>query len=101
MNHTYISGVSTLKLDVEKCTGCERCVEVCPHGVFEIHDHRAQIVALDSCMECGACKQNCAFGALFVKNGVGCAVAMINGLMTRGDPDQGTCDFDGSSGSCC
>jgi len=67
MKHLYISGVSTLKLTAEKCTGCGRCVDVCPHGVFDIHDHRAQIIALDSCMECGACSQNCSFGALSVK----------------------------------
>lgn len=101
MNHAYLNGVSTLALSVEKCTGCGRCAEVCPHGVFEIRDRRARIVALDNCMECGACAQNCSFGALSVKSGVGCAVAMINGLMTKGDPDQGTCDCDGDSGSCC
>jgi NAD-dependent dihydropyrimidine dehydrogenase PreA subunit len=104
MKHLYLSGVSTLKLAAEKCTGCGRCVEVCPHGVFEIHNHRAQIIALDNCMECGACAQNCAFGALSVKNGVGCAAAMINGIMTKGDPDLGTCDCGGetnSSGACC
>jgi NAD-dependent dihydropyrimidine dehydrogenase PreA subunit len=101
MKHLYMAGVSTLKLDAEKCTGCGRCLEVCPQGVFEIKDRRAQIVTLDNCMECGACSQNCAFGALTVKNGVGCAVAMINGLMTKGDPDQGTCDCGGGSGSCC
>jgi NAD-dependent dihydropyrimidine dehydrogenase PreA subunit len=104
MRHMYLSGVSTLKLDVEKCTGCGRCVEVCPQGVFGMSNHRAQIVALDNCMECGACSQNCAFGALSVKSGVGCAVAMINGIMTKGDPDLGVCDCggeSGSSGACC
>jgi ferredoxin len=101
MKHLYISGVSTLKLYVEKCTGCGRCVEVCPHGVLTIHERRAQMVALDNCMECGACAQNCSFGALSVKNGVGCAIAMISGLINKGDPDQGTCDCGGDSGTCC
>ncbi len=101
MKHRYLSGVATLRLTSEKCTGCGRCMEVCPHGVFAMHEHRAHITALDSCMECGACAQNCAFGALSVKSGVGCAVAMINGLMTKGDPDQGSCDCGGDSGSCC
>ncbi|HUI92180.1 MAG TPA: mercury methylation ferredoxin HgcB [Chitinivibrionales bacterium] len=103
MNQFYLRGVSTLKLASEKCTGCGRCVEVCPHGVFDINDRRAHIIALDNCMECGACSQNCAFGALSVKSGVGCATAMINGILTKGDPDLGTCDCSGavSSGTCC
>jgi NAD-dependent dihydropyrimidine dehydrogenase PreA subunit len=101
MNHRYIAGVTTLKLTVEKCTGCGRCVEVCPHAVFVIRDHRVQIAAFDNCMECGACAQNCAYDAIYVKNGVGCAVAMINGIMKKGDPDKGTCDCGGDAGSCC
>jgi ferredoxin len=30
----YLSGVSTLEYFSDKCTGCGRCVEVCPHAVF-------------------------------------------------------------------
>lgn len=102
MMHRYLTGVSTLILEKDKCTGCKRCVEVCPHGVFEIVTNRANIINKDSCMECGACAQNCAFEAITVKSGVGCAIAMINGIMTKGDPDLGTCDCDGDSGaSCC
>ena len=103
MNHRYLAGVSSLKIAQEKCTGCGRCTEVCPHEVFELHDRTAEIIALDNCMECGACAQNCAFGALSVKSGVGCAAAMINGIMTKGDPDLGTCDCSANSGSgsCC
>ncbi|HAJ80795.1 MAG TPA: hypothetical protein DCO75_13615 [Fibrobacteres bacterium] len=29
----------------EKCIGCERCVEVCPHAIFEINDgHRLCLI---------------------------------------------------------
>jgi NAD-dependent dihydropyrimidine dehydrogenase PreA subunit len=102
MRDVYLSGISTLKINSEKCTGCGRCIEVCPHAVFEMQDKRSRINSLDNCMECGACAQNCVFGALSVKNGVGCAAAMINGILTKGDPDQGTCDCgSGSEGSCC
>jgi NAD-dependent dihydropyrimidine dehydrogenase PreA subunit len=103
MKKTYLAGVSTLKYTLEKCTGCGRCLEVCPHGVFDLHNRRARVVCPDNCMECGACAQNCAFGALSVKSGVGCAVAMINGIMTKGDPDMGTCDCAGGGDApgCC
>jgi ferredoxin len=101
MKHVYITGVSTLNFSIDKCTGCGRCAEVCPHGVFSIQEHKAHIIDFNNCMECGACAQNCAFGAISVKSGVGCAAAMINGLMTKGDPDQGTCDCSGDSSGCC
>jgi len=101
MKHRYLASVSTLKLATEKCTGCGRCAEVCPHGVFELRVGKAAIIDVDGCMECGACAQNCPSGALSVRSGVGCAAAMINGLLTRGDPDAGTCDCGGNPGGCC
>ena len=60
----YLSDVATLKYDPEKCSGCRRCVEVCPHGVFEMRDKRAAVTDKDLCMECGACALNCEFGAI-------------------------------------
>lgn len=74
----YLKGVTTLKLDIEKCTGCGRCPEVCPHAVFMIENKKARIVDPDSCMECGACAGNCPADAISVKSGVGCAVAVIS-----------------------
>jgi NAD-dependent dihydropyrimidine dehydrogenase PreA subunit len=71
LKHKYIKNVVTLKLDKNKCIGCGRCVEVCPHSVFELADRKTVIVDLDSCMECGACARNCPVKALDVKKGVG------------------------------
>ena len=59
MKHKYLANVTTLKCHEEKCSGCERCTEVCPHGVFDIIDNKAQIIDKDLCMECGACVMNC------------------------------------------
>lgn len=101
MKHKYIAGVTSLKVNQEKCTGCGRCIEVCPHEVFELRNHKVEIISIDNCMECGACSQNCIFGVLSVKNGVGCASAIINGILKKGDPDLGTCDCGGASGNCC
>ncbi|MCU0608597.1 MAG: 4Fe-4S binding protein [Chitinispirillaceae bacterium] len=102
MNQRYLSGVATLVFSPEKCTACGRCREVCPHGVFAPKERTVVVTDRDKCMECGACESNCAFGAITVKSGVGCAAAMINGLMTKGNPDLGTCDCDcGSNGSGC
>ncbi len=93
----YLSGVTTLQYDRERCAGCGRCVEVCPHGVFVMQEKRAAVTDRDKCMECGACARNCEFGAITVTTGVGCAAAIINSLINGGPP---SCDCTSGS-SCC
>ncbi len=101
----YLLDVTTLKFDADKCTGCRRCIEVCPHGVFVMgEDKKATITDRDRCMECGACKKNCAFGAIEVDEGVGCAAAVINSIIYGGEPncDCGPKGSDSGGGaSCC
>lgn len=58
------------------------CVNVCPHEVFQMVEHRARIVNFSACMECGACQLNCQAGAITVHSGVGCANAMIRSALT-------------------
>ena len=94
----YLANVATLQFFSDKCTGCGRCVEVCPHGVFAMHDKRAGLIDRDRCMECGACAKNCEFGAITVSTGVGCAAAIINSLIYGGAP---SCDCSGTGASCC
>ena len=94
----YLADVTTLRFDPEKCTGCRRCVEVCPRGVFVMKDKRAAITDKDLCMECGACAKNCDSGAISVNAGVGCASAIITGLLTGKEPSCGCGD---SSAGCC
>jgi len=97
---TYLSNVVTLELNVEKCTGCGMCMEVCPHEVFVIENRKARITDRDACMECGACARNCAAGAVTVKAGVGCASAVISGKLKGTEPTCG-CGDGGGKGSCC
>lgn len=85
----YLKNVSTLKLDEERCTGCGTCLEVCPHSVFELRGGKSHIADLDACMECSACALNCPFGALEVHKGVGCAAAILRGLLTGEEPSCG------------
>ena len=93
----YLANVTTLQLFSDKCTGCGRCVEVCPQGVFEMRDKRAAVIDRDCCMECGACALNCEFNAITVSTGVGCAAAIINSLIYGGAP---SCDCSGPGNSC-
>jgi ferredoxin len=98
MKQKYLKNVVTLKLDTEKCMGCEMCAVVCPHGVFTMELDKAVITDRDACMECGACEKNCPFHAIDVKTGVGCASAVIHGLLTGTEP---SCGCSGSSEGCC
>jgi ferredoxin len=97
---TYLSGVASLELFPDKCTGCGTCIEVCPHGVFALNNKKVHIPDKDRCMECGACANNCSFGALRVDKGVGCAAALINSMITGGEPSC-DCSGTGGTGNCC
>ena len=97
MRLTYLKNGATLELDASKCRGCRTCVDVCPHAVFAMEDGRSFISDRASCMECGACARNCAHGALTVKAGVGCAAAIIGGLLRGTEP---ACGGPGSSCGC-
>jgi NAD-dependent dihydropyrimidine dehydrogenase PreA subunit len=73
----YLDDVVTLQFDPAKCTGCQQCTLVCPHGVFAMEGNRAILADRDACIECGACALNCDFGAIHVRAGVGCAGGII------------------------
>ena len=103
----YLKNVVTLKVDTDACTGCGMCLDVCPHGVLEIAERRVWIRNRDACMECGACSRNCPVGAVSVETGVGCAAAVINGMLNR---QNGACcctvdpkgsSVGGAKGICC
>jgi len=99
MKHRYLKNVTTLKCNTDKCVGCGRCIEVCPHEVFEIYEKKAQIIEKDLCIECGACALNCPTEAINVNAGVGCAAAIIYSWFTGNEPTCGCSD--GNSKNCC
>ncbi len=98
---TYLRNGETLRLDSARCRGCGRCVDVCPHEVLALEEGRAVIRHSASCMECGACMRNCESGAITVKAGVGCAAAVISGML-RGTPAECSCGGpQAPKGGCC
>lgn len=104
--YRYLENGKSLKLVEEACIGCGACVEVCPHAVFILAQAEngeggrsastARIIRRDGCMECGACELNCPVAAIQVRRGVGCAMAIWNGLRRGTEPDCGC-----SSTECC
>ncbi|MEI6971486.1 MAG: mercury methylation ferredoxin HgcB [bacterium] len=103
MKMAYLKDVVTLRLDRDACIGCGRCLDVCPHGVFAMADGKSVILDRDACMECGACARNCPAEALRVKNGVGCAVGILNAAFGRKSAccgeDQACCCSESEPGS--
>ncbi len=91
MRSIYLRNVVTLELQKDKCIGCGMCVEVCPHGVFDIDigENLAFIIDRDACMECGACALNCPVQAINVRSGVGCAHAILKGSIQGKEPSCG------------
>ena len=83
MQHRYLTNVTTLALDRDKCTGCRMCITVCPQAVWQMEDKRARIAERDACMECSACQMNCEAQAITVRRGVGCASALISSALGR------------------
>jgi len=46
------------KVDKEKCTGCESCVEECPSEAISMVEQKAQ-VDVDTCVDCEVCVDTC------------------------------------------
>ena len=89
MTTHYIGNGASLVLNSSACNGCGMCAQVCPHAVFELVSRKAVIRDKNACMECGACARNCPSGAITVTAGVGCAAAIINGMISGEKP---SCD---------
>ena len=52
-----------IKVDRNKCTGCEACIGTCPVQVLEMKDGKASYKD-EGCIECGACVSVCPVEAL-------------------------------------
>ncbi len=46
-----------IRVDIEKCTGCGTCVNVCPFGAIILDKEKAIIT--EACTLCGACVESC------------------------------------------
>lgn len=83
--------VNTLVYTEEKCVNCDRCIEVCPHAVFERGEKAVILINASDCMECGACSINCPTDALKVDSGVGCAYYLMYEALAGSDKAECAC----------
>jgi Fe-S-cluster-containing hydrogenase component 2 len=67
------------------------CEIVCPLRIFRINGKKAEITAKEKCIECGACSLNCAFGAITVDSGPGCAAAVLASGLKKGSKAACNC----------
>ena len=54
------------KVDLEKCTGCGNCKEVCPVDAIAVNE-KAKIDA-DTCVDCGTCVDECPENAISMED---------------------------------
>jgi len=57
-NEIGLMGRVRPEIDLEKCTGCGKCVEVCKVGATKIVDGKA-VIDYNKCVMCGRCVVNC------------------------------------------
>jgi len=50
-------------VDVEKCTGCGSCEEVCPVEAIHVEDGKTRVDD-QACVDCGTCMDACPENAI-------------------------------------
>jgi NAD-dependent dihydropyrimidine dehydrogenase PreA subunit len=53
-------------IDEAACTGCGKCVEICPTDVFDLADRKSQISRKADCTSCMNCELYCPHDAIYV-----------------------------------
>ena len=62
--------MSVVRIDLNKCIGCENCVNICPLDVFYFNQeaHKSVIAYPENCQSCGQCFLNCKGRSLGISN---------------------------------
>lgn len=55
-----------VSVDVEKCEGCEECVNTCPEEVFQMTDGKADPYQWSECVFCETCLSVCPTSAITI-----------------------------------
>lgn len=62
--------MSVIRIDLNKCIGCENCVNICPMDVFYFlpEKHKSVLAYPENCQSCGQCFVNCKGRSLGMTN---------------------------------
>ncbi len=52
------------QIDRNRCTGCHRCVDICPTQALDQVDGKAYLRFPERCTYCSACEESCPEGAI-------------------------------------
>lgn len=61
--------MSIIKLNVDNCQSCFKCIRECPLKAIEFKDSRTKIIE-DECVLCGTCMETCPRSAKYVRHNV-------------------------------
>ena len=71
----------SIKIVIEKCTGCKLCIKACPFSAIRMVEKKA-VIDLNKCTLCGACVDACKLEAIILKKPT---VAGKPGVVSKGD----------------
>ncbi|WOF16427.1 4Fe-4S dicluster domain-containing protein [Methanoplanus sp. FWC-SCC4] len=60
------SGLYTLEIDPEECTGCGLCAKICPAEAISGEKKKVHMIDKKICVTCGSCIDACKFNAIRV-----------------------------------
>ena len=58
-----------IEIDLEKCSRCKNCIEVCNYGVLEWFEDQPVVVNPSACGRCFECEKNCPEKAIKIIEG--------------------------------
>jgi len=47
------------QIDLDRCDGCQRCIDVCPTGALGLKNGRAHLTHPEKCTYCISCEDIC------------------------------------------
>lgn len=79
-------------VDIEKCTGCRRCIKACPHGAVRMHPEEKYVLICDLCGGDPKCVRHCPEKAVqYLERGKSerpYRSALVGRLARRGECDE-------------